>query len=67
MEDVEESSAAAWRKQLDLRLLTGTGSPADPVGCLEVAALACRCLAKRKKRPPMTEVRDFHSSDLQKD
>lgn len=50
-------SATAWRKQLDHRLITGQA--ADPVGFLEMGALACRCLdKKRKKRPAMTEVRD---------
>nr|XP_020469416.1 interleukin-1 receptor-associated kinase 1 isoform X1 [Monopterus albus] len=58
------SSPVAWRKQLDHRLITG-GS-ADPAGCLEMVALACRCLdKKRKKRPPMTEVfnklQDIHN------
>uniref|UniRef100_A0A3Q1JCK7 Protein kinase domain-containing protein n=1 Tax=Anabas testudineus TaxID=64144 RepID=A0A3Q1JCK7_ANATE len=48
-------SATAWRKQLDHRLITGQA--ADPVGFLEMGALACRCLdKKRKKRPAMTEV-----------
>ncbi|XP_067383065.1 interleukin-1 receptor-associated kinase 1 isoform X2 [Channa argus] len=59
--EVEESpaglSAAAWRTQLDKKLITG--GAADPVGCLEIVALACRCLdKKRKKRPAMTEVFD---------
>ncbi|XP_026187802.1 interleukin-1 receptor-associated kinase 1 isoform X2 [Mastacembelus armatus] len=61
VEEIEDrptgSSAAAWRKELDQRLITG-GAP-DPTGCLEMVALACRCLdRKRKKRPAMTEVFD---------
>ncbi|XP_070766034.1 interleukin-1 receptor-associated kinase 1 [Enoplosus armatus] len=59
VEEVEDSptgpSAASWRKQLDHRLITG--GAAEPVGCMEMVALACRCLdKKRKKRPAMTEV-----------
>ncbi|XP_074501015.1 interleukin-1 receptor-associated kinase 1 isoform X2 [Sebastes fasciatus] len=59
VDEVEESrtgsSAEAWRKQLDHRLITG--GAAEPAGCMEVVALACRCLdKKRKKRPAMTEV-----------
>ncbi|XP_029011846.1 interleukin-1 receptor-associated kinase 1 isoform X2 [Betta splendens] len=59
VEDFEDtptdSSAAAWRKQLDHRLITGAA--ADPRGFLEVVAVARRCLDKnRKKRPAMTEV-----------
>lgn len=60
MDEVKESpdglSATAWRKQLDHRLVSGQA--ADPAGCLEMVALACRCLDKRKKRPVMTEVRE---------
>ncbi|XP_068454725.1 interleukin-1 receptor-associated kinase 1 [Clinocottus analis] len=61
VEEVEDgligSPADAWRKQLDHRLITG--GAADPAGCMEVVALACRCLdKKRKKRPAMTEVFD---------
>ncbi|KAG7520422.1 interleukin-1 receptor-associated kinase 1 isoform X1 [Solea senegalensis] len=49
------SCAAAWKKQLDHRLITG--GAADPVGWMDVATLACRCLDKRrKKRPSMSEV-----------
>ncbi|XP_054869203.1 interleukin-1 receptor-associated kinase 1 isoform X2 [Amphiprion ocellaris] len=51
------SSEAAWRKQLDGRLMAG--GAAEPASCLQVAALACRCLDKNKRRrPAMTEV--FH-------
>uniref|UniRef100_A0A8C9X5L7 Protein kinase domain-containing protein n=1 Tax=Sander lucioperca TaxID=283035 RepID=A0A8C9X5L7_SANLU len=61
VEEVEDSPtgspAAAWRKQLDHRLITG--GAAELAGCMEVVALACRCLdKKRKKRPAMTEVFD---------
>ncbi|XP_076597956.1 interleukin-1 receptor-associated kinase 1 isoform X1 [Chaetodon auriga] len=61
VEEVEDnrtaSSAAAWRKQLDHRLTTG--GAAEPVGCMEMVDLACKCLDKnRKKRPAMTEVFD---------
>uniref|UniRef100_A0A8C3G650 Protein kinase domain-containing protein n=1 Tax=Cyclopterus lumpus TaxID=8103 RepID=A0A8C3G650_CYCLU len=61
VEEVEDSltgsPAEAWRKQLDHRLITG--GAAEPAGCMEVVALACRCLdKKRKKRPAMTEVFD---------
>ncbi|XP_040008703.1 interleukin-1 receptor-associated kinase 1 [Xiphias gladius] len=63
-DDPTGSPAAAWRKQLDHRLITG--GAADPAGCMEMVALACRCLdKKRKKRPAMTEVfdklNDIHS------
>ncbi|XP_029283985.1 interleukin-1 receptor-associated kinase 1, partial [Cottoperca gobio] len=51
------SSAAAWRKQLDHRLISGCAP--EPAGCMEVASLACSCLdGKRKNRPAMTEVFD---------
>ncbi|KAM7411071.1 hypothetical protein PAMA_021178 [Pampus argenteus] len=51
------SYAAAWRKQLDHRLTSG--DTAEPAGCMEMVALACRCLdKKKKKRPTMTEVFD---------
>ncbi|GLD69120.1 interleukin-1 receptor-associated kinase 1 isoform X1 [Lates japonicus] len=51
------SSAAAWRKHLDQRLITG--GAADPPACMQLVSLACTCLdKKRKKRPAMTEV--FH-------
>ncbi|KAF7655995.1 hypothetical protein LDENG_00047060 [Lucifuga dentata] len=61
VEDFQEgpmgSSAAAWRELLDRRLISG--GAAEPAGCMDVAALACRCLdKKRKKRPVMTEVFD---------
>ncbi|KAK2850942.1 hypothetical protein Q5P01_007218 [Channa striata] len=59
--EVEEGpaglSAAAWKTQLDQKLVTGDA--AYPTGSLEMVALACRCLDnKRKKRPAMTEVFD---------
>ncbi|KAM8862259.1 interleukin-1 receptor-associated kinase 1 [Spinachia spinachia] len=59
VEEVEEnltgSSAEAWRKQLDHRLIPG--DDVEPPGCLELVDLACKCLdKKRKKRPAMTEV-----------
>ncbi|XP_030588773.1 interleukin-1 receptor-associated kinase 1 isoform X3 [Archocentrus centrarchus] len=59
VEDIEEgpdgSSEAAWRKQLDKRLISG--GTAEPSGSLQLVTLACRCLAKnRKKRPVMKEV-----------
>ncbi|XP_041801024.1 interleukin-1 receptor-associated kinase 1 [Chelmon rostratus] len=51
------SSEAAWRKQLDHRLITG--GAAEPVGCMKMVKLALNCLDKnRKKRPAMTEVFD---------
>ncbi|XP_044066653.1 interleukin-1 receptor-associated kinase 1 isoform X1 [Siniperca chuatsi] len=59
VEEVEDSpsSAASWRKQLDHRLIPG--GAAEPAGCMEMVALACKCLDKnRKKRPAMTEVFD---------
>ncbi|TDH11063.1 hypothetical protein EPR50_G00081560 [Perca flavescens] len=57
IEDSPGPSAAAWRKQLDHRLITG--GAAEPAGYMEVVALARRCLdKKRKKRPAMTEVRE---------
>ncbi|KAI3357053.1 hypothetical protein L3Q82_003682 [Scortum barcoo] len=69
VEEVEDgpsgSSPAAWRKQLDQRLITG--GAAEPAGCMEMVALACRCLDKnRKKRPAMTKVfdklKDIHNT-----
>ncbi|XP_029912105.1 interleukin-1 receptor-associated kinase 1 [Myripristis murdjan] len=46
-----------WRSHLDCRL--NPGGAAEPAGCMDLAALACRCLNKRrKKRPAMTEVFD---------
>ncbi|KAL6118979.1 irak1 [Pungitius sinensis] len=61
VEEVEEnltgSSAEAWRKQLDHRLIPGDA--AEPPSCMEMVDLACKCLdKKRKKRPAMTEVFD---------
>uniref|UniRef100_A0A8C6PT21 Protein kinase domain-containing protein n=1 Tax=Nothobranchius furzeri TaxID=105023 RepID=A0A8C6PT21_NOTFU len=58
VEEVEDhpdgSSAEAWRKHLDRRLV------AEPDGYLQVAALACRSLHRqRKKRPAMKEVRVY--------
>ncbi|XP_069572672.1 interleukin-1 receptor-associated kinase 1 [Brachyistius frenatus] len=58
------SSEATWREQLDARLISG--GAAEPAGCLQMAAVACRCLNKnRKKRPAMTEVfeklQDIHN------
>ncbi|XP_028265442.1 interleukin-1 receptor-associated kinase 1 [Parambassis ranga] len=62
---LSSSFEAAWRRQLDERLTAG--GAAEPVDCLQVAALACKCLdKKRKKRPAMTEVferlQDIHNS-----
>lgn len=59
VDEIEDSRtgsfAEAWRKQLDHRLITG--GAAEPVGCMEVVDLACKCLDKnRKQRPAMTEV-----------
>ncbi|KAL7397910.1 hypothetical protein ABVT39_001520 [Epinephelus coioides] len=59
VEEVEDSPggscAASWRKQLDQRLMAG--GAAEPAGCMEVVALACKCLdKKRKRRPAMTKV-----------
>nr|XP_015824258.2 interleukin-1 receptor-associated kinase 1 [Nothobranchius furzeri] len=61
VEEVEDhpdgSSAEAWRKHLDRRLVAG--GAAEPDGYLQVAALACRSLHRqRKKRPAMKEVFD---------
>ncbi|XP_066566205.1 interleukin-1 receptor-associated kinase 1 isoform X2 [Amia ocellicauda] len=53
-EKVRRAAAHIWRKHLDPRL----PAPAPP-GALELCALACRCLDKRKKkRPPMAQVFD---------
>ncbi|XP_070696315.1 interleukin-1 receptor-associated kinase 1 isoform X2 [Pempheris klunzingeri] len=68
VEEVEDSppglSAATWTNQLDRRLLSGGAS--EPAGCMQMVALACRCLdRKRKRRPAMTQVfdhlRDIHN------
>ncbi|XP_034534324.1 interleukin-1 receptor-associated kinase 1 isoform X2 [Notolabrus celidotus] len=49
--------AAAFRQQLDHRLTSG--GAADPIGCVEVWALACSCLNRnRKRRPSMVQVCD---------
>ncbi|XP_071369633.1 interleukin-1 receptor-associated kinase 1-like isoform X2 [Centroberyx affinis] len=54
---LEVEEAALWRNQLDPRL--HTGGAAEPPGFMDMVALACRCLNKRrKKRPAMTEVFD---------
>ncbi|KAK6304022.1 hypothetical protein J4Q44_G00264760 [Coregonus suidteri] len=57
---IHPAATHIWQKHLDPRLLaTGTAGspPLAPHGSLDLAALACRCLeAKRKRRPPMTEV-----------
>ncbi|XP_038154365.1 interleukin-1 receptor-associated kinase 1 isoform X2 [Cyprinodon tularosa] len=51
------SSAEAWRRHLDRRLIGG--GTAEPDGYLQMATLAQRNLSRqRKKRPTMTEV--FH-------
>uniref|UniRef100_A0A3B4ZGZ0 Interleukin 1 receptor associated kinase 1 n=1 Tax=Stegastes partitus TaxID=144197 RepID=A0A3B4ZGZ0_9TELE len=55
VEELEDSSAAAWKKQLDERLTAG--GAVEPASCLQVAALACKCLDKNKrKRPAMNKV-----------
>ncbi|KAM3872293.1 interleukin-1 receptor-associated kinase 1 [Diretmus argenteus] len=59
----QSSSPAALlcRTHLDQNLTSPQQNPgaAEPAGCLDMAALACRCLDKRrKKRPPMTAVFD---------
>uniref|UniRef100_A0A8C4DQI5 Protein kinase domain-containing protein n=1 Tax=Dicentrarchus labrax TaxID=13489 RepID=A0A8C4DQI5_DICLA len=68
VEEVEDSptgsSAETWRKQLDRRLIPG--GAAEPAGCMEMVALACKCLDRnRKKRPAMTKVfeklKDIHN------
>ncbi|XP_075995827.1 interleukin-1 receptor-associated kinase 1 isoform X2 [Genypterus blacodes] len=64
VKDPAGSSAAAWRDLLDPRLLPGGG--AEPTGCMDVAALAYRCLnEKRGKRPRMAQVfkelQDIHN------
>ncbi|XP_061661951.1 interleukin-1 receptor-associated kinase 1 isoform X1 [Syngnathoides biaculeatus] len=54
-EGLTDSYAAAWREQLDQRLIIGGAS--DIAGTMQMVALACRCLDKKgKKRPAMTEV-----------
>lgn len=59
VEDIKEdpggSTEAVWRKHLDKRLISG--GTAELTGSLQLADLACRCLAKlRKKRPVMKDV-----------
>ncbi|CAN9515258.1 unnamed protein product [Ophioblennius macclurei] len=55
-EDGSASSPDVWTKLLDPRLTSG-GVAQKPVGCLQMAALACRCLRRVwKKRPKMKEV-----------
>ncbi|XP_061908618.1 interleukin-1 receptor-associated kinase 1 isoform X1 [Entelurus aequoreus] len=62
VQDVQEgpdgSSTSAWRQQLDRRLITAGGAT-EPVGSMQMAALACVCLDKMwKKRPDMKQVLD---------
>uniref|UniRef100_A0A673A895 non-specific serine/threonine protein kinase n=1 Tax=Sphaeramia orbicularis TaxID=375764 RepID=A0A673A895_9TELE len=46
-----QDTEADWRKQLDQRLIS------EPTGCMQMVALACNCLdKKKKKRPAMSEV-----------
>ncbi|XP_035501110.1 interleukin-1 receptor-associated kinase 1 isoform X2 [Scophthalmus maximus] len=68
VEEVEESPtgscAAAWRKHLDHRLITG--GAVEPADWMEVVSLANSCLdRKRKKRPAISEVlkklKDVHN------
>ncbi|XP_062283466.1 interleukin-1 receptor-associated kinase 1 isoform X2 [Scomber scombrus] len=68
VDEVQESpngsSPAEWRKQLDHRLMAE--SDVEPVGSMEMVALACWCLNNRKKkRPSMNEVfeklQDIHN------
>uniref|UniRef100_UPI0037E95BCA interleukin-1 receptor-associated kinase 1 n=1 Tax=Semicossyphus pulcher TaxID=241346 RepID=UPI0037E95BCA len=55
VEEVEDSPADSWRKQLDHQLTSG--GAAEPAGCMEMVALACTCLNRnRKKRPAMVQV-----------
>uniref|UniRef100_A0A669C2Q4 Interleukin-1 receptor-associated kinase 1 n=1 Tax=Oreochromis niloticus TaxID=8128 RepID=A0A669C2Q4_ORENI len=59
VEDIKEgpggSTEAVWKKHLDKRLISG--GTAEPTGSLQLAALACRCLTKlRRKRPVMKDV-----------
>ncbi|XP_005748049.1 interleukin-1 receptor-associated kinase 1 [Pundamilia nyererei] len=59
VEDIKEgpdgSTEAVWRKHLDKRLISG--GTAELTGSLQLADLACRCLAKlRRKRPVMKDV-----------
>ncbi|KAG7265153.1 hypothetical protein CRUP_007379 [Coryphaenoides rupestris] len=56
--DLEEapSLAQSCATHLDARL-RNTSSPGGVTGCVDVAALACKCLHRnRKKRPAMTKV-----------
>uniref|UniRef100_A0A673A7T9 Protein kinase domain-containing protein n=1 Tax=Sphaeramia orbicularis TaxID=375764 RepID=A0A673A7T9_9TELE len=51
-----QDTEADWRKQLDQRLISGGAG--EPTGCMQMVALACNCLdKKKKKRPAMSEVR----------
>uniref|UniRef100_A0AAX7U886 Protein kinase domain-containing protein n=1 Tax=Astatotilapia calliptera TaxID=8154 RepID=A0AAX7U886_ASTCA len=64
VEDIKEgpggSTEAVWRKHLDKRLISG--GTAELTGSLQLADLACRCLAKlRRKRPVMKDVRASHT------
>ncbi|XP_053705063.1 interleukin-1 receptor-associated kinase 1 isoform X1 [Synchiropus splendidus] len=55
VDEEESTDSSFWKQQLDHRLMAG--GAAEPAGSLETAALACRCLdRKRKKRPQMSEV-----------
>ncbi|KAM9786315.1 LOW QUALITY PROTEIN: interleukin-1 receptor-associated kinase 1 [Neosynchiropus ocellatus] len=55
IDEDESTDSSFWKQQLDHRLTAG--GAAEPAGSLETAALACRCLdRKRKKRPQMSEV-----------
>uniref|UniRef100_A0A8P4G1C7 Protein kinase domain-containing protein n=1 Tax=Dicentrarchus labrax TaxID=13489 RepID=A0A8P4G1C7_DICLA len=56
VEEVEDSptgsSAETWRKQLDRRLIPG--GAAEPAGCMEMVALACKCLDRNRKKRKTT-------------
>nr|XP_057939978.1 interleukin-1 receptor-associated kinase 1 isoform X2 [Doryrhamphus excisus] len=63
-EGPDVSCAAAWRQQLDKRLIKGGAT--EPAGSMQMAVLACECLDRKcKKRPVMTEVFD-KLQDIQK-
>ncbi|XP_029993915.1 interleukin-1 receptor-associated kinase 1-like isoform X3 [Sphaeramia orbicularis] len=54
--DEVQDTEADWRKQLDQRLISAGGA-GEPTGCMQMVALACNCLdKKKKKRPAMSEV-----------
>ncbi|XP_077409959.1 interleukin-1 receptor-associated kinase 1 isoform X2 [Vanacampus margaritifer] len=64
-EGLTDSYTAAWNKQLDPRLITGTTT--ELAGSMLMVTLACNCLNRNwKKRPTITEVFNklHHINDL---